>query len=66
MTAPWHLATRLLAWIRQRPAHVQADILRQRPVRYPVPDCAEDDDRTQFGMRVAPYVTVPRPRRAPR
>lgn len=55
---PW---TRLLAWFRLEPAPVRVDVLWQRPVRYPVPGWTEDDDDwTQFGIRVAPY--VPRPR----
>jgi hypothetical protein len=55
---PWALA---MAYLRERPAPVTADVLRPRPVPFPLPAaCDEDDDRTQFGVRVAPY--VPRPR----
>lgn len=65
----WTLA---LAYIRDRPPPVTADVLRPRPVPYPVPGWAEDDDdRTLLGLRVAPYVgavdetrlRAPRPRR---
>jgi hypothetical protein len=50
----WTLA---LAFLRERPPPVTPDVLHQRPVRYPVPGPSEDkDDRTQFGLRVAPYV----------
>jgi hypothetical protein len=55
---PW---TRLLAWMRRRPAPVRPVVLYPRPVPYPVPGWSEDDDdRTLLGVRVAPY--APRPR----
>jgi hypothetical protein len=58
---PWALA---LAFLRERPPPVTADVLWQRPVRLPVRDPAEDDDdRTLLGIRVAPY--VPRQRGGP-
>ena len=53
---PW---TRLLAFLRERPAPVQADVLWQRPVRYPVParrDDGWDENRTQLNIPIArPY-----------
>lgn len=57
---PWALA---LAFLRQRPPPVTASVLRPRPVPFPVPDCGEDDDWTQFGLRVAPYVGPRRTRK---
>src|SRR6185312_8831034 len=49
---PWALA---LAFLRERPAPVRVDVLRQGPVRFPVPRQSEDDDdRTLLGLRVAP------------
>jgi hypothetical protein len=51
---PW---TRVLAWMRRRTPPVPVDVLHAGPVPYPVPDSAgDDDDRTQFGIRVSPYV----------
>ena len=54
---PWALA---LAFLRERPEPVQVDVLRQGPVRFPVPDWRDEDDRTQFGLRVPPWVFLPR------
>lgn len=53
---PW---TRLLAFLRERPPPVTADVLRPRPVPFPVPD--RDDDgwdanRTRLNIPIArPY-----------
>lgn len=54
---PWALA---LAFLRERPAPVTADVLRPRPVRLPVPDPVGYDDKTEFGLRVPPWVLLPR------
>ena len=59
---PW---TRLLAWFRQHPEPVQAEVLMPRPVPFPVPDLGdyEDDGRTRLDIsRARPYAAVPRPR----
>ena len=57
---PW---AQLLTWYRKPPAPVPADVVRARPVPYPAPGWAEDDDDwTQFGFRAAPYVEAPRRR----
>ena len=50
---PWALA---LAFLRERPAPVQPQVLRQQPVVYPVRDPVGYDDKTEFGLRVAPWV----------
>lgn len=57
---PWALA---LAYLRQRPEPVTPDVLRPRPVQVPVPDPAGYDDKTEFGLRVPRYVSVPRTRK---
>ena len=60
---PWALA---MAYLRKRPEPVTADILKPRPVRLPLPDPALYDDKTEFGIRVAPYLGRPRDRGAGR
>jgi hypothetical protein len=47
---PW---TRLLAWIRQPPAPVPADVLHPRPVPYRVRGRAGLEDRTLLDIRIA-------------
>lgn len=55
---PERLRARLLAWMRRRPAPVQAYTLRPRPVRYPVRDCDEYEDKTRLDIRIArPYAS---------
>jgi hypothetical protein len=53
---PWALA---LAYLRERPEPVTADVLKPRPVRYPVPDRDDDgwdDNRTRLNIPIArPY-----------
>ncbi len=68
---PW---TRLLAWLRERPPPVTADVLRPRPVQFPVRGSAGYDDKTHLDIPLArPYagaldearLRVPRPRGGP-
>jgi hypothetical protein len=72
---PW---TRLLAWLREPPPPVTADVLHPRPVPFPVRDRCDDDDwdanRTRLNIPIArPYagaldearLRVPRPGRGP-
>jgi hypothetical protein len=56
---PARLWTQILARFRRVPAPVTPDVLHQHPVRYPLPGWSEDDDRTQFGFRVPPYLIRP-------
>ena len=67
---PEHFWTLALAWMSERPPPITADVLRQHPVRFPVPDWCEDDDdwnwdddRTRIRFRAAPY--APRPKWGP-
>jgi hypothetical protein len=50
---PW---ARLLAWIRRPPAPITADVLKPRPVPYPVRDRAVREDRTLLDIpRARPF-----------
>ncbi len=51
---PWALA---VAYLRERPEPVTADVLKPRPVRLPLPDPAEYDEKTDFGLRVPPFLS---------
>ena len=49
----WTLA---LAFLRERPPPIQADVLRPRPVPFPVRDSAGYDDKTHLDIPLArPY-----------
>jgi len=61
---PW---TRLLAWIRQPPAPVQADVLRPRPVPFPVRERPVREDRTLLDIpRARPFTAGQAGPRVPR
>jgi hypothetical protein len=62
---PEHFWSLALAFLRERPPPVAADVLHPHPVRFPVPAWCEDeewddDDRTRLGLRIAPYAPNPK------